>query len=245
MLEMQSLSLRYGASTVLQDVDLRLRPGERLGLIGPSGAGKSSLLRLAAGLARPSGGTLRNGFRLPVLMFQEPRLLPWRHALDNVVLPLRGAGHPPAEARTLAARWLARVGLDGAMQSWPGELSGGMAQRVALARALAMAPDLLMLDEPFSALDPALRRQLAECCGEELARSGAALLCISHDPEELLGLVDRCVMVDRGRVTPIALDGPPGGGRGGAEHLRELLLAAGGPARGASRFLFPDTGASS
>lgn len=213
MLEMQSLSLRYGAQTVLQDVNLHLRPGERLGLIGPS------------------GGALRNGFRHPVLMFQEPRLLPWRHALDNVALPLRGAGHAPAQARALAAQWLGRVGLDAAMQSWPGELSGGMAQRVALARALALAPDLLMLDEPFSALDPALRRQLAACCGEELARSGAALLCISHDPAELLGLVDRCVMVHRGCVTPIALEGPvasAGIPQTDAERLRELLLAAGG-----------------
>jgi NitT/TauT family transport system ATP-binding protein len=93
-----------------------------------------------------------------------------------------------------------------------------------------MSPDLLMLDEPFSALDPALRRQLAACCGEELARSGAALLCISHDPEELLGLVDRCVMVERGRVTPIALEGASGsGGRTDAQRLRELLLEAGGP----------------
>ena len=237
MLEMQSLSLRYGAQTVLQDVNLRLRPGERLGLIGPSGAGKSSLLRLAAGLVRPSGGALRNAFRHPVLMFQEPRLLPWRHALDNVALPLRAAGKASAQARAMAAQWLGRVGLDAAMQSWPGELSGGMAQRVALARALALSPDLLMLDEPFSALDPALRGQLAACCGEELARSGAALLCISHDPAELLGLVDRCVMVHRGRVTPIALEGPaapsgngPTGGipKADAERLRELLLAAGG-----------------
>lgn len=207
MLEMQNLSLRYGTQTVLQDVTLRLRPGERLGLVGASGAGKSSLLRLAAGLARPSEGTLRNGFGHPVLMFQEPRLLPWRNALDNVVLPLRGAGLPSEDAYALAAQWLTRVGLDAAMQSWPGELSGGMAQRVALARALALAPDLLMLDEPFSALDPALRRQLAACCREEIGRSGAALLCISHDPDDLRGLVDRCVRVDRGRVTPIALDG--------------------------------------
>lgn len=223
MLEMNALSLRHGAKTVLRDVDLRLRPGERLGLIGPSGAGKSSLLRLAAGLARPSGGILANGFRHPVLMFQEPRLLPWRHALDNVALPLRAAGQAPAAARALAAQWLARVGLDADRHAWPGELSGGMAQRVALARALALSPDLLMLDEPFSALDPALRRQLAACCREEVRRSGAALLCISHDPEELLGLVDRCLMVDQGRVSPIALDGPVDAGR-----LRAALLAAGG-----------------
>lgn len=148
MLELRGLSLRYGAQSVLRDVDLRLRPGERLGLIGPSGAGKSSLLRLAAGLA----------------------------------------------------------------------------QRVALARALALGPDLLMLDEPFSALDPALRRQLAANCREELVRSGAALLCISHDPEELLGLVDRCVLVRQGSV--IAIE-PDATGALSAVRLRALLLEAG------------------
>ena len=103
MLELRGLSLRYGAQSVLRDVDLRLRPGERLGLIGPSGAGKSSLLRLAAGLARPSAGVLRNDFRHAVLMFQEPRLLPWRHALDNVALPL--ATRPPGRGRWRRNGW--------------------------------------------------------------------------------------------------------------------------------------------
>ncbi|MFD4837126.1 ATP-binding cassette domain-containing protein [Achromobacter sp. NPDC058515] len=227
MLEMRALSLRYGTQTVLEHVDLRLAPGERLGLLGPSGAGKSSLLRLAAGLLRPSAGTLGNTFRHPVLVFQEPRLLPWRHALDNVALPLRAAGHRAADARRMARDWLARVGLDAAGQAWPGELSGGMAQRVSLARALALEPDLLLLDEPFSALDPALRRQLSLCCRDELARRGAALLCISHDPQELLGLVDRCVMVDHGRVTSVPLTGPAGSPQRAADagRLRDLLLA--------------------
>src|SRR5690606_10574192 len=92
MLEMQNLVLRFGAQPVLARFDLRLAAGERLGLAGPSGAGKSSLLRLAAGLLAPTAGTLRNTFRHPVLMFQEPRLLPWRNARDNVALPLRAAG---------------------------------------------------------------------------------------------------------------------------------------------------------
>lgn len=226
MLEMQSLLLRYGARTVLEQVDLRLAPGERLGLLGPSGAGKSSLLRLAAGLLRPSEGLLRNTFRHPVLMFQEPRLLPWRRVLDNVALPLRAAGRRPADARAIAMDWLTQVGLDAAAQAWPGELSGGMAQRVSLARALALEPDLLLLDEPFSALDPALRRQLSLCCHEALARRRAALLCISHDPHELLGLADRCILVDKGRLTPIPLSGPLGSPQrtADAERLRALLL---------------------
>lgn len=232
MLEMQALSLRYGRHTVLNNVDLRLAPGERLGLLGPSGAGKSSLLRLAAGLLRPSTGQLRNTFHHPVLVFQEPRLLPWRHALDNVTLPLRAAGHSAAEAHAIAREWLARVGLDAAGQAWPGELSGGMAQRVSLARALALTPDLLLLDEPFSALDPALRQQLSDCCRDELDRRGAALLCISHDPHELLGLVDRCVLVHQGKVVPIPmddLDGRPPYRAAQAERLRALLLATRDP----------------
>lgn len=226
MLEMQSLCLRYGAQPVLNHVDLRLAPSERLGLLGPSGAGKSSLLRLAAGLLRPSDGLLRNTFRHPVLMFQEPRLLPWRRVLDNVALPLRAAGHRPADAHAIAMDWLARVGLDAAGQAWPGELSGGMAQRVSLARALALEPDLLLLDEPFSALDPALRHQLSLCCHEALTRRRTALLCISHDPHELLGLVDRCILVDQGRLTPIPLSGPLGSPQraADAERLRTLLL---------------------
>jgi len=226
MLEMQALSLRYGDQAVLEDIDLRLAPGERVGLLGPSGAGKSSLLRLAAGLLPPSGGQLRNTFRCPVLMFQEPRLLPWRHALDNVALPLRAAGHAAARAEAIAHDWLARVGLDRAMRAWPGELSGGMAQRVSLARALALAPDLLLLDEPFSALDPALRLQLSACCHEEMAARKSALLCISHDPHELLGLVDRCVLVQHGRLTPIPLGGPIGSPQrtADADRLRALLL---------------------
>lgn len=225
MLEMQSLSLRYGAQTVLQDVQLRVQPGERLGVIGPSGAGKSTLLRLAAGLAQPVTGRLRNTFRHPVLMFQEPRLLPWRSALDNVIPPLRAAGRSPHEAREIAGRWLALLGLDAAAQAWPGELSGGMAQRVALARALALAPDLLLLDEPFSALDPALRRQLAACCLDAVRKQGSALICISHDPRELLGMVERCVLVERGRVTPIPLIDQDDAAN--AERLRAQLIAAG------------------
>ncbi|RAP62025.1 nitrate ABC transporter ATP-binding protein [Achromobacter sp. HZ01] len=228
MLEMQSVSLRCGARHVLHDVDLRLRPGERLGLIGPRGAGKTSLLRLAAGLARPSGGVLRNGFRHPLLMFKEPRLLLWRHALENVALPLRASGLPEPEARSVSAYWLRRVGLDAAMESPAAELPRALAQRAALARALALAPDLLMLDRPFNAMEPAARRQLADCCRQAVVRSGAALLCVSDDPDELLGLVDRCALLHRGRLRPVSLVSPFGGSmQADAQRLRELLAVAG------------------
>lgn len=204
MLELDDVSLRLGARTVLAHVSLRVAAGERIGLIGPSGAGKSSLLRLACGLARPSGGRLRNGFARPVLLFfQEPRLLPWRCVEDNLALPLVALGVPAAQARERALHWLARMELDAAVaRAWPRQLSGGMAQRVALARALATEPDLLLLDEPFSALDPQLRRQMARLRLDCVARSGAALLCVSHHPEELGALVERGFEMRDGRLAP-------------------------------------------
>lgn len=198
MLDWHAIDLHLGGRQVLNGVDFRVRAGERVGILGPSGAGKSSLLRLAAGTLKARHGTLGNSFRHAVLAFQEPRLLPWCRVAENLEIPLRAAGRDPATARRLAAEWLARVGLGEQARAWPNQLSGGMAQRVALARALAVEPDLLLLDEPFSALDPALRKTLCELCRDWLDASGAALLCVSHHPAELVGLVDRFVLLSGG-----------------------------------------------
>ncbi len=200
MLEMRDLSLSFGPRAVFGGIDLDTRPGERIGVIGPSGAGKSTLLRLAAGLLRPDRGTCRNTFQRTRLVFQEPRLLPWRSVADNLDIALRAGGVPADEIIARRDRWLARVGLADAAQSWPGELSGGMAQRAALARALALEPDLLLLDEPFSALDPALRTDLGRLCADQARATGAALICISHQPWELAGLVDRILYVADGCI---------------------------------------------
>ena len=200
MLDWHAIDLRLGDRPVLNGVDFRVRAGERVGILGPSGAGKSSLLRLAAGTLKARRGTLGNSFRHAVLAFQEPRLLPWCRVAENLEIPLRATGRDPATARLLAAEWLARVGLGEQARAWPNQLSGGMAQRVALARALAVEPDLLLLDEPFSALDPALRKTLGELCRDWLDASGAALLCVSHHPAELVGLVDRFVLLSGGAL---------------------------------------------
>nr|WP_315258921.1 ABC transporter ATP-binding protein [uncultured Duganella sp.] len=199
MLDYSNLSIRLGERDVLAGFDLRLQAGERVGMLGASGAGKSSVLKLAAGLLKPSAGTLRQTFRHPVLVFQEPRLLPWCSMLDNVTLPLEAAGARRDEARMTALSWLERVGLRDQAACWPRELSGGMAQRVALARAFALQPDLLLLDEPFSALDPGLRRALTQLCDACLRDSCAALLYVSHHPHELVELVDRCVLLENGK----------------------------------------------
>lgn len=200
MLEMRKLSLRFGTTRVLDAVDFCLAPGERVGLLGASGAGKSTLLKLAAGLLKASSGACINSYRHSLLVFQEPRLLPWRSIQDNIEIPLLAAGCSKQEARNRAGHWLDRVGLANVGKAWPGELSGGMAQRAALARAFALQPDLLLLDEPFSALDPALRSTLSKLCIECVKDAGAAMLCISHHPHELVEMVDRCVLIANGRL---------------------------------------------
>lgn len=200
MLEFKNLTLAYGERPVLRDVNLRIMPGDRYGLMGSSGAGKSTLLRLAAGLVSPTSGQCVNGFRHPVMLFQEPRLLPWRRVTENIEIPLHAAGVSPAEARQRSSIWLEKVGLQRVGNAWPGELSGGMAQRVALARAFALGPDLLLLDEPFSALDPALRASLSALCTRFVRDTGAALLCTSHHPHELVQMVDSSLLLEDGRL---------------------------------------------
>lgn len=224
MLELRDASLTCGRTPVLRRFNLHVAPGERIGILGPSGVGKSSLLKLVAGLLRLSDGTLHHTFRHPVLVFQEPRLLPWCTVRRNIELPLRAAGHTARQARQGADDWLARVGLGDHGQAWPRQLSGGMAQRAALARAFALSPDLLMLDEPFSALDPGLRALLGELCLDGLERTGAALLCVSHHPHELVGLVDRCLLLHQGSAREFML-GPRTDTAGRAALARQLQHA--------------------
>lgn len=200
MLELTHIALDFGGAPVLDDFSLQVTPGERVGLLGPSGSGKSTVLKLACGLLRPRQGRCDNQYKRTALVFQEPRLLPWCRLRDNLILPLRAAGHSATAARDIADDWLARVGLADAATRWPGQLSGGMAQRASLARAFALKPDLLLLDEPFSALDPGLRFGLAALCDELLRQSGASLLCVSHHPHELVPWVDRCVLLRDGHA---------------------------------------------
>lgn len=226
MLEFHDVTLHFGSLAALRGVSFQLKPGQRLGLLGPSGAGKSTLLRLAAGLLKPTSGMLINTYRCPLMVFQEPRLLPWRRVIENIEIPLRAAGCAADEARSRARYWLDQVELDAFAHAWPGELSGGMAQRVSLARAFALQPDLLLLDEPFSALDPALRTSLAALCRRCLDETGAALLCISHHPHELVELTDSCLLLEHGRLQRYDIDpaaGPQGRGQT-ADLLYQRLL---------------------
>lgn len=176
MLELKGISHCYEAHWVLKEQTLTLKPGRRIAVMGHSGCGKTTLLRIALGLVKPTCGTVRNTFAAMGVVFQEPRLLPWRTALENVNLVLGDR----RDTMEKAAAYLDRVGLAGDRDKLPRELSGGMQQRVALARALAMEADCLVMDEPFKAMDEALRRQILDLVN----RTGAAILLVTHEEEE-------------------------------------------------------------
>ncbi|QWZ06478.1 ABC transporter ATP-binding protein [Nocardioides panacis] len=189
----------FGSTAVLREVDLAIRPGEFLALLGRSGSGKSTLLRSLAGLdPSPSGEVVVDG-RTSVA-FQEPRLLPWRRVGENVALALLNGAASRQERRERAHAALEEVGLTEKIDAWPLSLSGGQAQRVSLARALVSEPDLLLLDEPFSALDALTRIEMHRLVDQLWRRHSPAVLLVTHDVDEALTLADRVLVLDEGRV---------------------------------------------
>jgi NitT/TauT family transport system ATP-binding protein len=203
---------RGGTYTAVDRSTLTVGTGEFLSVVGPTGCGKSTLLNLAAGLLSPTSGSVRVfGERLSGInrkagyLFQADSLMPWRSALDNVAAGPEFAGVPRAAARRRAEEWLARVGLAGHGQKYPHQMSGGMKKRAQLAQTLVLDPPILLMDEPFSALD-VQTRQLME--NELLALwqgSRKSVLFITHDLEEAISLSDRVVILSAGPATkPIA-----------------------------------------
>ena len=185
MLKLTAVSYSYGNQSVLKSKDLLLNPGERIAIMGPSGCGKTTLLGLALGVLKPGAGQVENTFRKTVAVFQEPRLLPWRTALENVNLVL-GDGKATQER---AEYYLRQVQLGDAVNKYPRELSGGMQQRVSVARALAAEGDLLVLDEPFKAMDEALRDQIIAL----VSQTKGAVLLVTHDAAEAEALGCRII----------------------------------------------------
>jgi len=195
---------RFGATEVLRDIDLAIRPGEFVAIVGRSGCGKSTLLRLMAGLEAPSDGAVTlDGRGLAAeeprrdtrILFQDARLLPWRRVLDNVAIGGTGTSWR-ADARAA----LERVGLADKADAWPATLSGGQRQRVALARALVSAPRLLLLDEPLGALDALTRLEMQDLIEDVWRTQGFTAVLVTHDVAEAVRLADRIVVLDQGRI---------------------------------------------
>ena len=214
---------RFGERAVLDGVDLQVRAGEFVAILGRSGTGKSTLLRILGGLDREFSGDV-DVPDAQSFVFQEPRLLPWKRVIDNVRL-----GLPRSTGRGAAAAALDEVGLDEHHRAWPKTLSGGEAQRAALARALVREPDLLLLDEPFGALDALTRIRMHVLLQELCRRHRPAVLLVTHDVDEAILLADRIVVLDAGRITldvVVALDAPRLRGDHAFGALRSRLLAA-------------------
>jgi NitT/TauT family transport system ATP-binding protein len=194
----QNLCKRFGDKTVLEDINFSMQSGEFVTFVGSSGCGKSTLLRLIAGLDHPSGGRIQVDGS-PVegpgpdrgMVFQKYSLYPWLNAADNVAFGMRLQGMTSADVRDRTAYFLEVVGLRDAATKLPRELSGGMQQRVAIARALATNPSVLLLDEPFGALDLQNRETMQDFLHKLWQRTGLTVLLITHDVEEALVLAQR------------------------------------------------------
>lgn len=198
-------SRRY---TALRDTTLAVQPGEFLSVVGPTGCGKSTLLNVAAGLLEPSGGTVRvHGELLTGInaragyLFQQEALMPWRNALENVVAGLQFRGLGRDEMLQKGNEWLRRVGLAGFGDRYPHQLSGGMRKRVSLAQTLILDPGILLMDEPFSALDVQTRQLMENELLELWSSDRKSVVFITHDLEEAIALADRVVVLSAGPET--------------------------------------------
>lgn len=207
----RGLTKRFGSRTVLDQLDLDIAPGEFVALLGHSGSGKSTLLRVLAGLDREVDGSADVDGTVSVA-FQQPRLLPWRRVWRNIVLGL----HKPEAGRELALKALDEVRLADYADKWPRTLSGGEAQRVSLARALVREPDLLLLDEPFAALDALTRLAMHRLVQDLWRAHEPSVLLVTHDVDEALRLAQRILVLAGGRIVS---EYEPG------EHVRAKVLA--------------------
>lgn len=197
-----------GTYVAVANTSFEVQQGEFVCVVGPTGCGKSTLLNVAAGLLSPSSGAIRvMGQDLQGInqragyMFQSEALMPWRTALENVKLGLSYRHMPEAEADALAMEWLARVGLSGFEDRYPHQLSGGMRKRVALAQTLVLDPDIILMDEPFSALDIQTRQLMENEVLDLWAAKRKAVLFITHDLDEAIAMSDRVVVLSAGPAT--------------------------------------------
>ena len=210
IIEASNIRKKYDDKTVLKDISLQAQRGEAVGLVGVNGCGKSTLLRLIGGFDRPdSGSLLLDGTEITapskdiMMVFQSfDQLFPWYTVLGNLTYAMKKAGlfRTLAERKECARSYLSMAGLSGFENAYPHQLSGGQQQRVALARALAQRPSLMLLDEPFSALDPALRQEMLALVQEVCQRQQLTMLMVSHSIEDAARIAPRSVVIAEGRI---------------------------------------------
>ena len=199
MIDFEHVSKSFGDLKVLDDLSFHVAANQILGVVGPSGSGKTTILKLVTGILAPDEGTVTVVAGAVGYVFQEPRLLPWRTALDNVAAPLQAQGKTKAEAQAVAAQWLERVELGGFERYHPAGLSGGMAQRVSIARAFAVEPRVLLMDEPFGNVDATLKSSLMDILERIIAERRTTVVYVTHELTEALRLADHIVELIPGR----------------------------------------------
>jgi len=213
-LELDRIGHAFLGRAVFEDLSLSLDESEVVALVGPSGCGKTTVLQIAAGLIDQLRGRVRRSYQRHAVVFQEPRLLPWMTARDNIAYGLAASGAGRAARHAVAERRAAEVGLHPRdLDKYPAELSGGMRQRVAVARALAVDPEVVFFDEPFTAVDVGLRRVLQDLVIEATARDGFSALFVTHDLSEAIRVANRVVVLSgrqEGILAERRLEGPPG-----------------------------------
>ncbi|TAK48944.1 MAG: ATP-binding cassette domain-containing protein [Xanthobacteraceae bacterium] len=213
-LRLEGIGHAFLGRTVFEGLDLSLDPGEVVALIGPSGCGKTTVLQIAAGLIDPLRGRVRRAYQRHAVVFQEARLLPWMTARDNIAYGLRVAGARKKPRLGIAERRAREVGLHpNDLDKFPIELSGGMRQRAAVARALAIDPDVVFFDEPFTAVDVGLKRILQDLVIEAAAREHFSALFVTHDLSEAVRVAHRLVVLSghqQGIVADRVIAGQPG-----------------------------------
>jgi len=193
----EHLDVQFDDTSVLQDVSLNVKQGEWLSIVGPSGCGKSTLLRVISRLTSASAGRMTALFRTPAFVFQDPTLMPWRTVQDNVRLAMELEGTPLKEQVTATRSAVEAVGLEESdLDKYPRQLSGGMRMRVSLARAMVTQPDLLLLDEPFAALDEILREQLNQLVHEIWRQRQMTTLFVTHNVTEAVYLGGRVIVMN-------------------------------------------------